>query len=584
MVARRSDADRKGTYGKAAYKRARRALLAGDPPCIHQGPRCAGRATEADHQPPVKLHDHVEGSGCCILVPTCGPCARSQGGKLSQGVVPKVRPTAIVEPDPVPRECFDVPWLADLLDVPDDATWPRLMTAPHPDAVGSYGELVEAYSAAFHGRPLRWWQRLAARRLLEHDAAGHLVWGAAVLTVARQVGKSYLLGDLCAWRLHSGDLFGCPQTVVSTGKDLAVVKEMQRPHMVAAKRDRSRYHPREVNGQEEIELLADSSRWMLRAKEAVYGLSVSLATVDEAWKVLASIVDDGIEPTTVEADDAQILLVSTAHRRATALMVGRRASALAHLGDGEGPLLLEWSAPPGAELDDRDGWRMASPYWSHKRDKHVEKRLQGALSGESDDVDEPDPIVSFRTQWLNQWPSKRLGNVKGDPLVDSDDWAALAGVAVDNRERIYVAVEDFGGLGAAVAAVCEQPDGRYGVDGWLCNTWTEAMTDVRRLMAHHDVTRLQAGASLLHQLPPGMRATPVTSAVTRSTLPLLRQLAATGAIIHDSADLAEQIDAVRVTEAVGGLMVVPGMRSDLLRAASWALAAASRPRKEPSIH
>jgi hypothetical protein len=110
------------------------------------------------------------------------------------------------------------------------------------------------------------------------------------------------------------------------------------------------------------------------------------------------------------------------------------------------------------------------------------------------------------------------------------------------------------------------------------------MTDVRRLMSSHDVTRLQAGASLLHLLPPGMRATPVTSAVTRSTLPLMRQLVTTGAVVHDSTDLTEQVETVRVVEAVGGLTVVSGMRSDLLRATSWALAAAARPRKQPSIH
>ena len=484
----------------------------------------------------------------------------------------------------VPLERFQVPWLADLLDVPDNATWPRLMTAPHPDAVGSYGQLAEAYSEAFRGRPWRWWQRLAARRLLEHDAEGRLVWGVAVLTLARQLGKSYWLGDLCAWRLHSGVVFGCGQTILSTGKDVAVCREMQRPHRMSSKRDRDRYHVREVNGQEEIELVADDSRWMVRAKDAVYGLSVTFATVDEGWKVLASVVDDGIEPTTVEADDAQILLVSTAHRRATALMVGRRARALEHLGDGEGPLLLEWSAPPDAGLDDRSAWRMASPHWTAKRERLIADRLEGAMAGESDDVDEPDPIMSLRTQWLNQWPAKRLALTKGQLLVDLDAWTMLAGDPQDDIERIWLAVEDHGGLGAAVAAVCIQSDGRYGVDGWLTATWAEAMSDLRRLAAAHHSVKVQAGATLVHRLPPGMRASAVTSTITRATLPLMRELVAGGQIVHGSVELDEQVETVRVTEAIGGLNLVAGVRSDLLRAASWALAAASRPRKVPSIH
>ena len=63
--------------------------------------------------------------------------------------------------------------------------------------------------------------------------------------------------------------------MLHTGKDLAVCKEVQRPARLWAKAQPDVYKVREVNGQEEIELLADGSRWMLRAKEAVYGYSVS---------------------------------------------------------------------------------------------------------------------------------------------------------------------------------------------------------------------------------------------------------------------------------------------------------------------
>ena len=104
---------------------------------------------------------------------------------------------------------------------------------------------------------------------------------------------------------------------------------------------------REVNGQEEIELLADGSRWMLRAKEATYGYAVSMAAVDEAWKVRAASVDEGLTPTMVEREQAQLVLLSTAHRNATKLMLERRMVALAELESGEGDLLIEWSAPAG---------------------------------------------------------------------------------------------------------------------------------------------------------------------------------------------------------------------------------------------
>ena len=297
-----------------------------------------------------------------------------------------------------------------------------------------------------------------------------------------------------------------------------------------------------------------------------------------------SIVDDGLEPTVVEQPDSQILLISTAHRKATALMIGRRARALSNLTNANGPLIMEWSAPPDAQLDDRAAWRRASPHWTPKREKMIANRLEGALAGESDDVDEPDPIASIKSQWLNMWPPKKLANVKGEPLIDEGDWAELRGEVVDNPERLYVAIEDHSGFGCAIAAVAVQPDGKLGLDGWLTDTWSDAMADVRRLMAGHEVVKLPIGASLMVRLPPGVRGQPITASVTRTTLPVMRELVAAGGIIHDSEEIAAQLEEVRVVDAIGGLGLVAGIRSDLVRAASWALAAANRPRKQLSVH
>src|SRR5262245_6672645 len=124
-------------YGRA-YRRARALLLADRPDCAHG---CGRPATEADHQPPLARHAHLEGSGCCVLVPSCGPCQRQQALDLSLGrdlppvpeLEPAVEPVGFGVDDPV----WQVPWLEPLLDVPGNATWPRLMTVPHPRAVGS---------------------------------------------------------------------------------------------------------------------------------------------------------------------------------------------------------------------------------------------------------------------------------------------------------------------------------------------------------------------------------------------------------------------------------------------------------------
>jgi hypothetical protein len=110
--------------------------------------------------------------------------------------------------------------------------------------------------------------------MLEVDADGRLVWETAVVSTARQVGKSWWLRELCLWRIHQSDRFGEPQDVLHTGKDLAVCKEVQRPARIWAKGRPDAYRVREVNGQEEIELRCrrvalDAARqggrlWLLR--------------------------------------------------------------------------------------------------------------------------------------------------------------------------------------------------------------------------------------------------------------------------------------------------------------------------------
>ena len=97
-------------------------------------------------------------------------------------------------------ERWDVPWLKGLRKVPKDAVWPRLMTVPHPRAVDSLGPEVVKAAVQRSGIRLRWWQKLVAARVLEVDAAGELVWETVVWSMARQLGKSWLLRELLLWR------------------------------------------------------------------------------------------------------------------------------------------------------------------------------------------------------------------------------------------------------------------------------------------------------------------------------------------------------------------------------------------------
>jgi hypothetical protein len=576
----------------AQYRRIRALMLDPPTPCA----RCRRRqATTLDHDPPLAMHVHRQGTQCCRLVPCCEECNRRGGVMVHNGTWRPGVELAATEPEPerdglpAKHPVWRVPWLRGLRRIPAGAVWPRLMTVPHPAAVGSLGKEFIRFAQHRSGRELRWWQRLVATRLLEVDDQDQLVWEGAVLTTARQVGKSWLLRELCLWRIEQGDRFGEPQDVLHTGKDLAVCKEVQRPARIWAKARTDDYRVREVNGQEEIELLADGSRWMLRAKEAVYGYSVSLGVVDEGWRVRASSVDEGLTPTMAEREQPQLLLVSTAHRKATALMLGRRQAALAQLEDGDGDLLIEWSAPQGAALDDREAWRLASPHWGPRRERLISKRHDAMLAGEIEDPEEPDPEQSFRAQWLNQWPRK-LADRGGatEPLLPEGIWAGLAEPGLQATGPVWVAVEDDYGLGAAVACCRRLDDGRLELDGWLRGDWDSAVFDVERLVAMHTVRQVLVGASLMDRIPQGLRgrAHPRGSTETRTGLALLRDLALTGQLAHDTAtdDLQETFAVAMVKESATGLTLFAKGPTHLVRAAVWAVGAAHRPAKVPAIH
>jgi len=461
------------------------------------------------------------------------------------------------------------------------------MTVPHPSAVGSLGPDFIRWAEAREGRPLRWWQKLVATRLLEHDSEQRLVWETMVLSMARQLGKSWLLRELLLWRIHQSPWFGETQDVLHTGKDLQVCKEVLRPAIYWAE-EQPGYKVGRANGEQYIEHLADHSRWLLRARGGVYGYSVSVGAVDEAWKVQPEVVDD-MTPTMVERVQPQLWLISTAHRAATPLMLRRRQVALDNLEVGDGDLLIEWSTPTGSELDDVAGWRQASPHWTAQRQRLIGKQLEAARTGEGEvDQDEVDPVESFRSQWLNQWPRRTSVATDYEALLPPGLWASLTDTDLLSTGSVWLAVEDDFGLGAAVAAACRLDDGRIEVDGWLCPDWDAAVADVQRLAGHRHVRQLLVGASLLDRVPPGTVPTPEAagSRETRTGLAVFRDLAAGGVLTHDAStwQLDDAVGMCQVREGTQGLQLLSRGEMHLAKAAVWAVQAAHRPAPVPSVH
>jgi len=553
----------------------RLALLERDPYCVH----CGAVATVADHQPPISLHDHVRGTGCCSLVASCATCSSKQGAQLSQEGTTEVvshtieRTFDTAETVPMSDERWQVPWLVELLEeMPDDAGWPRMMTLPHPDAVGSYGEEVEAV-AAEQGMELRWWQRLMVTRILEHDAEGNMCWLTTVLTTPRQVGKSIGLRHLAMWRLRQAERFSEVQLVLHTGHQLGIVQEIQRPALLwARKQPDEEWKVRESGGEHTVIWVPDDGRWMCKSMKAAYGMTSTTAMVDEAWGVPPSAVSEGLEPVLVENLSGQLLLVSTAHRLATSLMPSRRKTAIAEITEPIDTLLMEWSAPPTADLDDREAWRAASPHWHPRRERMMAQRLEQARSGDAIDLTDPEAgIEAFRTQWLNIWPGRSKLVELGEPLLEGGTWASCLKVVAPEGGAVF-AVEDWFGNGSAVAWAGLAPDGRTVVGGTLFERRSQAYDFLAEHTEH--VISIVAGGSIAGDAD--LRAIsasvhPSGTKQTKAGLARLREITK-GQLWHDgSPDLAGQVEVCRVKETTTGLAIASRDRSDCLRAMLWAV-------------
>lgn len=458
---------------------------------------------------------------------------------------------------------WDVPWLEDLLDVPGDASWPAVMTPPHPDAVGSLGPVIEAWAFSTFKITFRWWQALAIRRQYEIDKSGELCWGEVVESGPRRIGKSVKERTEAAWRMVEWERFGEPQLIMLTGKDLPVCKEIHRKLWPWA--EAQGWTVRRTNGQEEIETNT-GSRFMVRSQDGVYGYDTTAARLDEGWAVSPYVVDDGLEPSMLERMQPQLVLTSTAHRKATPLMPSRIAEARQHLTTPEqGPLLLLWGADDDAPVESRDTWRQSSPHWSTHREEMMTRALTRAVSGESLDPDEGDPVESFRSQFLNVWPSRRgqaeepvvpLGSpvAVGEPPagcvvgIESDPggglWALVAGWS--DGEAVRMVAVEYPSLASAVRAAGD--------------------LSPLLLVAHPAV------AKRVDPAVAGAHVHAVTAMESTSATGAFRDLARSGLVAYSGAIIARQAKNARSVPAPGG-EVLHEKRSTgpicSIKAASW---------------
>ena len=423
---------------------------------------------------------------------------------------------------------------------------PSVFPPPHPDATGSLGDMFTRFAedriASDTRTPwtgLRWWQWLAAQRILEVRGDGSWCWPVSFVSVSRQSGKSRLMGELAIWRAAHPDLFGGVQEVASSASTVVLSRLLQ-SHWWSWAVDRGLTVRRQLGDSSLI--WGDGSRWVTVAPENMYGRSQNMALIDEAWSWAAEDWWQATWPTLVEQPRAQAVLFSAANDQPKSLVDSLRGNA--------DVAVLEWGAVEGDDMLDRGVWRRASPSWSGQREQAML-----LACGES----------SFESQWLNVWPASMMrgrwgANLAAQLPARSDrPWSGPLVLAVES---------DFDGRSWGAAAsdgthvVCVRVPRKLDAVGWLLGHSAGAVV----LLAHESVVKL---------LPPDfpVAVEKMSTASARSATSLFKDHVRSGSLTWDGV-LADQLAGADVG-GVHGMETIDAARSkgsvSALKAGAWCL-------------
>lgn len=473
-----------------------------------------------------------------------------------------------------PESLRAFPWLLPYLDVPENAAPPLAMTPPHPEAVGSYGAEVVEWIEARRGIELRWWQQLAMVRQLEHREDGSLCWRYVVESAPRRMGKSERLRSFALWRMERGvELFEPRQIVVHIARDLGIAREVQ--EMAWPWCESQDWAVTRGNGKEKVEH-PNGARWLVKAKDAVYGFDGHAIIADECWDLVPKAISSGAEPAMRHRVSPQLVMTSTANEDATSLMPGKIASALAE--DDDRTLLLLWAAPPGADHSDPAVWRAASAHWQEDEDSAELAASYRDAELLEPSPDNPEPLRRWACEYLNVWPRISSRREKGSPITTVADFSKLVAPAVEAITA--AAIESWFEDGFSVSVAGRDDDGRAVVSSASTQTLAEAVAWVR---AAGYRGRIIVGASLMDD--PALKGVSKVAGKGRGLAAIeeLVRLLTEDQLRHDGhTGLAEQVLAVRLSPGADGKRLVSQARTDAIKAAVWA-ASAARSRSSGSM-
>lgn len=257
------------------------------------------------------------------------------------------------------------------------------------------------------------WQDGAGKLILGKRADGLYAADLAVMSIPRQVGKTYLFAAMT----FALCLLNPGLTVIWTAHRVKTAKETFNSMAGLAHQDAVRPHIAQVvrgRGDEAL-LFANGSRIMFGAREAGFGrgfANVGVLVFDEAQILTESAMEDMIASQNVAVNPLTIL-TGTPPRPRDPGEVFTMARQEALSGESAETLYIELSADPDADLLDRSQWRRANPSFPSRTSERAMLRMRKNLSDDS-----------FRREALGVWDEISVHK----PLVTAAKWKALVDV------------------------------------------------------------------------------------------------------------------------------------------------------------
>ena len=290
------------------------------------------------------------------------------------------------------------------------------------------------------------WQDGAGRLILAKREDGQYATtiGGVVISIPRQVGKTFLLGAI----VFALCLLFPNLTVIWTAHRLRTASETFSSMQSFARRPKVRPFVRKVvlgSGDEEIQF-HNGSRILFGARERGFGRGfsgVDVLVFDEAQILTENAIDDMV-PATNQAPNPLILFTGTPPKPTDPgeVFAMKRTEALS--GESDDTVYIEFSADLGADPLDRDQWRKANPSYPQRTPAAAMLRMKKNLTEDS-----------FVREALGIWDPDAKGGA-----FDMDAWLRLVDTSEDHgpdpRFALSVAPDRSW---AAIAAAWRREDG-----------------------------------------------------------------------------------------------------------------------------